>query len=180
MGGDVDRGLLSVLFNSASSSARISDCGRYRYWLARDWYIGDVTPDPLTWIMLNPSTADAAQDDATITRCMRRAAALGFNGIRVVNLFALRSTDPEELARAEDPVGPENDQAILEACHGQRMVIAGWGTGYAALGDRATKVRHMLRELNVPLFALGLTKDRQPRHPLYVSYSTNPIPIQEP
>lgn len=167
---------MPMILKTSSSAAKISECGRYRYWLARDWYIGDAQPDPLTWIMLNPSTADAQTDDPTITRCMRRAAMLGFNGIRVVNLFGLRATQPDQLRQAQDPVGPDNDRILLAACYGQRMVIAGWGADHADIGDRAATVRRLLASIKVPVFALGLTKEGYPRHPLYMPYAAQPFP----
>ena len=44
-----------------------------RYLLTRRW---DDRP-LMAWVMLNPSTADARTDDATITRCVRRARDIG-------------------------------------------------------------------------------------------------------
>ena len=84
------------------SGASFSPCGTYRYTLWRRW---SFVP-PATFVLLNPSTADATRNDPTVERCERRARELGCGGIRVANLFALRSTDPAryraswELSRA--------------------------------------------------------------------------------
>lgn len=43
----------------------MSEDGRYRYRLWRQWDRGPV----MAWIMLNPSTADAHTDDPTTRRC---------------------------------------------------------------------------------------------------------------
>src|SRR5690349_21188818 len=86
--------------------------GAYRYRLDRWW---DRALPPLIYIMLNPSTADAERDDATIRVCMGRAKNEGCGGIVVVNLFAYRATKPEDMKRAADPVGPNNDWYILSA-----------------------------------------------------------------
>ena len=52
--------LFQVAFPPAGT-AELSACGKYRYTLTRHW---DVQPGPMaTFIMLNPSTADAAADD---------------------------------------------------------------------------------------------------------------------
>ena len=99
---------MSSLFPE-SSGATFSPCRRYRYTLWRQW---DERP-PATFIMLNPSTADETANDPTVERCQRRAQAMGYGGVRVANIFALRSTDPRALYTAEDPVGPENDHALL-------------------------------------------------------------------
>ena len=86
----------------AASRAWYSPCGVYRYRLERVWAPGAL----LACIMLNPSTATEERNDPTIERCERRARALGFGGLSVVNLFAFRATYPADLRRAADPVGP--------------------------------------------------------------------------
>jgi Protein of unknown function (DUF1643) len=48
-------------------NAVISACGRYRYLLTRQVASGGRRT---TFIMLNPSTADASNDDPTIRRCI--------------------------------------------------------------------------------------------------------------
>lgn len=136
--------------------------GRYRYLLWRRW----AEADSLLFIMLNPSTADAAQDDPTIRRCIGFARRWGFGGVEVVNLFAWRATLPRELAKARDPVGPHNDRAISLAVARSRAVIAAWGV-HGALGDRDAQVAPLLAATR--LRCLGLTRDGAPRHPLYVA-----------
>ena len=86
------------------------------------------------FLMLNPSTADAIDNDPTVERCLRRALKMGFGGLMVCNTFAYRSTDPEKLYEVEDPVGPENDQIILARARSAGMVICGWGTHGALHG----------------------------------------------
>src|SRR6185437_4878200 len=84
-------------------SASISECGRYRYWLRRSWGHGG-NGKTVSFIMLNPSMADAEQDDPTLRRCMGFAQGWGFSTLSVHNLFALRATDTKELLTANDPV----------------------------------------------------------------------------
>ena len=63
--------------------------------------------DPrIVWIMLNPSSATAAEVDPTINRILRFSKRWGHGAAEVVNLFALRATDPNVLKRHFDPVGP--------------------------------------------------------------------------
>ena len=79
-------------------SAVISECKRYRYVLTREARYGSIPCSRLMWLMLNPSTADARADDATIRRCRGFSQALGYGGAFMVgNLFALRATDPRAL-----------------------------------------------------------------------------------
>lgn len=150
------------------SGARISECGLYRYRLWRDW---DTHRDSLLWIMLNPSTADAAQDDPTIRRCVGFAKQWGFGRIEVVNLFALRSPSPKALKGHRDPVGPRNDVIIHHACttHNSDGIIAAWGSHGDILG-RASDVKREIMQFK-PM-CLGVTVGGHPRHPLYVKADT--------
>ncbi len=154
----------------ASSVAVYSDCERYRYQLTRTW---QNDGRKALFIMLNPSTATEIQNDPTVERCERRARTLGFGAFRVTNIFAWRDTDPRNMKQAKDPVGPENDNAILEACHWTDQIICGWGTHGAHL-NRSAAVKILLLSTELPIFHLGLTKYGQPKHPLYIAYSQQP------
>jgi len=142
-------------------SAVISDCSRFRYRLGRRWGAGK----PLVFVMLNPSVADSEVDDATIRRCMTFALAHGFEAIDVVNLFAYRATDPQDLRRARYPVGPENDEHIAAAAHGAGVVCVAWGSKVAGL-ERPQIVLPMLRSLGVEPQCLRITRSGHPQHPL--------------
>ena len=85
-------------------AAVISKCGAYRYSLTRKWSDAPL----LSFVMLNPSTADAKEDDPTIRRCIGFARREGAGGLIVANLYALRSSSPEALWAARDPIGPQN------------------------------------------------------------------------
>jgi hypothetical protein len=150
------------------SSASLDRTRRYRYRLRREW---QPSPRRVTFIMLNPSTADARVLDPTIRRCIGFAKAWGFGGIDVVNLFAWRSTRPEALWRVDDPVGPRNHAAIASAMRESSLVVAAWGN--AGRGrEQAVRVCRLAGRLRAPLYCLGTTLSGQPRHPLYVSAVT--------
>lgn len=136
----------------------------YRYVLTRTW---DISLPVAKWIMLNPSTADAMKDDPTIRRCAGFARREGCGGIAVVNLFALRATDPAALRQADDPAGPANDPFIAIHAGPGDLVIAAWGAG-GTLNGRAAEVGQRLTAAGVRLKCLGVTAAGQPRHPLYV------------
>ncbi|KPP80921.1 MAG: hypothetical protein HLUCCO07_12015 [Rhodobacteraceae bacterium HLUCCO07] len=154
----------------APSTAVYSDCERYRYMLTREWEPGGQRA---LFIMLNPSTATEVQNDPTVERCERRARALGFGAFRVTNIFAWRDTDPRKMRAAPDPVGPENDAAIVESCGWADRIVAAWGTHGAHMG-RGAAVEALLRGTGAPVFHLGLSKDGHPRHPLYIAYARQP------
>ncbi len=156
-----------------SGDAKISACGLYRYRLSRTW---DENADPVVFVMLNPSTADASEDDPTIRRCVGFARAWGAGGVVVVNLFAWRATDPRGLFFTDDPVGLANDVEIADACMGRR-VIAAWGATLPKLKERPARVLNILRRVAASVECLRRTKDGHPGHPLYVPASAVPVPF---
>ena len=160
----------SHLKGDAESTAEYSDCECYRY--TRVW---DSTGRKAAFIMLNPSTATEVQNDPTVERCERRARALGFGAFQVTNIFAWRDTDPRAMRAAGDPVGPDNDSAILATLDWADTVICAWGTHGAHL-DRGPTVERMLRATDRDLFTLGTTLAGHPKHPLYIGYRQQPIP----
>jgi hypothetical protein len=161
------------LFHQATSSAVISPDGVYRYQLRRQW------GDDLTcgFVMLNPSTADADVDDPTIRRCLGFARGWGYDALIVVNLFALRATDPKRLKTHPDPIG-DNDRHIAAAVREMDMVICAWGA-HPLAAKRATKVETILRRYRAcpEICCLGKTRDGAPRHPLYVKGDVHPVPF---
>ncbi len=144
-------------------SATISPCGLYRYRLERTW--GDAPP--LTFVMLNPSTADADIDDPTIRRCMSFARRGGFGGIVVVNLFGLRATDPKALIRADNPYGSGNFDALGTVLESRGDIVCAWGAHGQAVNTAKTFLLRA-KGYRATLKCLGKTRDGSPRHPLYV------------
>lgn len=159
------------LKDDAASVAIYSDCENYRYALTRIW---QPKGRKVLFVMLNPSTATEVQNDPTVERCERRARALGFGAFRVCNIFAWRATDPKNMRAQTDPVGPENDTAILAGCDWADEVVCAWGTHGEHLG-RGAKVEHLMRATNLPLSHLGLSKAGHPKHPLYIAYAVQPM-----
>ena len=163
-------------------SAVISDCGSYRYLLERDLGGGQRC----TFIMLNPSTADAETDDPTIRRCKGYARGWGYGRLAVVNLFAWRATDPKMLWDAADwggmdIIGERNDAYTEEVCTGSALVVCAWGNGGNARGSerissrgRRNSVVNRLRDLSVDLSVLRLSKTGEPCHPLYLPAHLEP------
>jgi len=139
-------------FISATADIR----GEYRYTLTRVW---DPALPLITFVLLDPSTADAVQLDPTLRRCVGFAKREGHGGMVILNLYAFRTKDPKVMMTATDPVGPDNDR-VLAGVTG--TVVAGWGTN--ADSARVTRALALLPRLH----ALGVTKYGHPRHPLYV------------
>lgn len=159
---------LDMFATETKSSAVISECGAYRYRLERQW---DGDKPKVAFLMLNPSTADAIQDDPTIRRCIGFAKSWGFGGVIVGNLFALRSTDPKALYNHPDPIGPDNDQHILAIAKSSRKIVCAWGA-HGSLHNRGREVAERLEFFD--LVPLKVTADGQPGHPLYLAADIQP------
>lgn len=147
--------------------AVIDASGQYRYSLLREW---DSNAHRVTFIMLNPSTADATIDDRTINRCINFASTWGYGSIEVVNLFGYRAKDSDEIKKSLNPIGKDNDKYILEAVNRSSIVVLAWGDHGTYL-SRDLAVLRLLSAVK-DIYCLGITSKGNPRHPLFVSSLT--------
>lgn len=150
----------------------------YRYRLSRTW---DPTLPPVTWIMLNPSTADESVDDRTISRVIGFSRRWGHGSAVVVNLFAFRTTSPRGLTLTDDPVGPSNDEHLAETLTRSPTTLVAWGN-HGGLANpttgmpRSEEMWRLLDDLETEVLGLGFTAGGQPAHPLYLPGNTRPTP----
>ncbi len=147
---------------------------KYRYLFERRW-AQPTRPDRdmIVWVLLNPGTGDTdGKHRPTLDRCIKWSKQWGYSGLTIVNLFALRSTDPKVLKTARDPIGPKNGTTIRRAARQASRIVVAWGDKGSLLG-RGKKVAAMLSKP----YCLGVTKHGEPRHPLYVPTSTEPRPF---
>lgn len=152
-----------------------SPCDKYRYRLRQIWGDGPLQ----CYLMLNPSTADLNANDPTVERVERRARASGFAGLEVINLFAYRATDPQDMLAQQEPVGPDNDQHIIEAAKSCGQLVLGWGN-HGQHMNRGRNVIEMLLQHDIQLFCLKVNNDGYPAHPLYIGYEATPKPYFPP
>lgn len=152
-------------------SAIISPCGTYRYRLERDGPGEGAT----AIIMVNPSTADAVEDDATIRKLKGFGRQYGWGKLIVGNLFAYRSKDVRELATATDPIGSDNGYRLAEIFLDTQRVIFAWGPQ----GKLPRRLRTHWRDVyslalkmhSDPMSIGAPAKDGHPCHPLMLPYS---------
>lgn len=141
------------------------DC--YRYELRRVW---DATKHLLVVCMLNPSTADHLKNDPTVLTLIHFAKLWGYGGLLIVNLFALRTSNPAELRLREDRIGRDNGDWLAAACalaaaQDRRLLVA-WGNG-GDLDDRAEWFcSRATRVYRLELICLGTTNTWKPKHPM--------------
>jgi hypothetical protein len=155
-----------------SSSAVFSTDGLYRFELRRVWGPGQL----VAWIMLNPSTATADADDATIRKITKYSKKWGFGGLIVGNLYAWRSRDPKQLLKVDAPIGFENDQHLKRIADEASLIVCAWGINAEAA--RATWVIGLLRLTGKPLHCIGRNEDSSPCHPLFKPGHLKPMPLE--
>lgn len=166
-----------------NSGAHFSPCRKWRYLLWRQW---DASKPWANFLLMNPSTADEVDNDPTVERQQLRAGKwqdmrfMSIGGVLVTNVFAWRETDstllPGLIAQGKDIIGPENDRVILAAAKMAKIVVCGWGKPGHALLNRGARVIDLLTKNSINPYALAANKNGSPKHPLYVGYSTLPIP----
>jgi hypothetical protein len=154
------------LFDMATSGAKFSQCGTYRYILYRIW---DKSKPFIMFIGLNPSTATAEMDDPTIRRVKRFANDWGYGGVYMCNLFAVISPYPETIVTCSDPIA-DNDLHLQVAASKCKDVLFAWGS-FTEAEARAKEVIKMFPNA----FCLGKNKDGSPKHPLYIKANTKPF-----
>lgn len=158
-------------------SAVISDCETYRYRLERG------AGRTLSVIMVNPSTANAIQDDPTIRKVLGFAERLFCERVIVGNKFAFRATDVNELRAAKDPVGPDNDRHVEQILRDGDLHVAAWGSLSKlpeALRTRWKEIVRIADRVGCRLHCIGLNADRHPKHPLMTAYGTIMTPWDVP
>ena len=154
--------------------ATLSRDAKYRYNLWRVWKPGEGI---VSWVMVNPSTADAQTDDFTTLKCVRFAKMWGFGGIQILNLFPYRAVDPKVLRQVgrEVAVGdPFLAEAHIVAGVGfSNLTVAAWGKHGQLWGRDKEVLAELLKHTDV--HALQLTIDGTPYHPMNVKGSAYPF-----
>jgi hypothetical protein len=132
--------------------------------------------------MLNPSTADEEKNDPTISRICRLAENGGFSRLLVLNLFAIRATNPTDIWFHKDPIGVENwrtwDEVLQRLLPGEDSISVAWGRApssrskllqfFPALIEASNRLQQWPSLLTTWVRNL----DGSPRHPLYINKNT--------
>lgn len=159
-------------------SAIISACGLFRYRLERQIQDAGIV---VALLGVNPSTADATVDDATIRKDIGFGMRNGWRRIIKGNPFAFRATDVRALGNAVDPIGPENNAHLRQILADADLIVPCWGSRRKLprlLRYRLIQVARMVAECGKPVRIFGLTKGADPLHPLMLGYSTQLVEWQ--
>lgn len=165
---------IQQFLESSEQSVEIGDW-RYRYALRHGNPLC-YAQRPVVFCMLNPSTATAGADDPTIHRLKGFARRWKCDSLNVVNLYAIRSTNPKWVKGYDDPVGALNDEVIAAVARWSRHIVVAWGTHAGAL--RAAHVTKLMVSSGASLVCLGQNNDGSPKHPLYLASTTSLLPYQ--
>jgi hypothetical protein len=148
------------------------EAGMYR------WRLDRIISDSGIVVALpgvNPSTAGAEANDATIRKDIGFARIHGWKRIIKVNKCAYRAKEVRDLAKAIDPIGPENDRWLREAFDEADLIVPCWGPLAKLpkyLRRRWLEVYRLMERSGKPIMSLGICNDGQPRHTLMLPYET--------
>ena len=154
-------------------AAVISACGTYRYRLDRE--IDMLGGQVYAFFGVNPSTADAIIDDATVRKWRGFVSRWGGSRFIVGNIFAYRATDVRCLASAPDPIGPDNFAHMMKIGFEADIIVPCWGDRGKLpkpLRHKCDWARDVLEGFGKPVKAFGLSKGGDPLHPLMLGYDT--------
>ena len=165
----------------AGDGAHFSRDKHYRYHLWRTWDAGN--PKRVVFIGLNPSTANASHNDATVRRCV--AFASGWTGrwrvggFSLVNLYAFCTHDPAQLCKTTNPQGSANGAWLRKICFQQQasFLLAMWGN-HGSLHDRSERFLRQCQTRQKAVHCLRINAGGQPAHPLYLPANLSPIRFQ--
>lgn len=162
---------MTKTIRNGSRVVTLSDDELFRYFLA-EFFVPSPTR-MLVFLMLNPSKADHMIPDPTSAKIFKWAKDWGYDSGGILNLFALRSTDPNVLYSGNNVIGPENDSFISYVTAVAARVVCGWGK-HGKLMNRDRDVLALLRRQGVTPYAMHVNKDGTPKHPLYIANVTVP------
>lgn len=152
--------------NRTAAGACFSADRRERFSLWRRW-----SDHPLLgFVLMNPSIADEDRLDPTLKRCAGWAQRLGYGGMEIVNVFPLVSTDPRGLADHDHAPSRQQNASHIRDLATRTTLIVGFGDLLSSSWLRALALP-ALSEIadalgGVPVYALAVTENGSPRHPL--------------
>ena len=156
-----------------------SKCRSYRWILKRESLSGKKS---IVFVGLNPSKANAYNNDKTLTRIINFCSLWDYKNIYIINLFGLISNSPIQLSRSNDPIGEYNDFITLKSLQYWKEdsncdLWLGWGDNGQLRGRDRDVIKLIKKFSNMKskenncsnrVLCLGLSKKRNPRHPLYM------------
>lgn len=141
-----------------------------RYFLSREF---KKEGRNISFLMLNPSTADAGKLDPTVTRCMEYGKNWGFDRVCIVNIYPIIGSDPMILIKKKGD--RELNRLFIEySLKFSEKIICAWGS-HREVNFEKENLSDILFNNNKKLYSLGYNYDGNPKHPLYLKSNLEPI-----
>ena len=135
----------------------------YRYKLSRIW---EPTKDKILFIMINPSSANANEDDKTIKLLLEITKKWeNYGGFYVGNLYPHISPKPADLRTLTYPedIRIKNEISIQEMASECSLIIYAWGT--KGPDERQGEPEWLRKIMNRDVHCLGISVKGVPKHP---------------
>jgi len=171
------------MFIEEAGETWLSTCERYRYIVKKPLPVklgkASAPRKVVGFCALNPSDGTATDKDPTLGRMYEFTAREGGTITMVGNLFNWRSSEPTDLVRVSDPVGPDADAALERLAVESDLLLVAWGSKFRydrrppPIGGRDARVLEILLSHKEEVYCLGRTMvTPQPCHPLYLRGDT--------
>lgn len=152
-----------MIHNFMDSSAEFSDDKTERFVLTRIW--GKELPFAMC-VGLNPSTANESKNDNTISLLINVLSALGFGGLRMVNVFSKVTSKPDELKVISYGSAVLNKMWITATAYGCQEIIFCWGNFKEVTQDHILDMIELFPDAK----CFGRNKNGSPWHPRKFCY----------
>lgn len=154
------------LFGNVTKGACFDESRKNRYYLFRIW---DKSKPMVSFIGLNPSTANEHTNDNTITKVMKIAAHNGYGGVYMLNLYPCVTPHPHEIVN--DIKSTRINSLFMEE-YSKNNVVFAWGNF-----KQAQEIsRGVVDWFQTPL-CIAQNKNGSPKHPLYCKDNSKLIPF---
>lgn len=172
------KGKTRTALKGVVATADVSDCGRWRRSLTREWTAPGALPRTILWVGMNPSTADALVDDPTCTREQGFCRRWGYTRYLKGNVMDWRATFPSDVPKDHAMAStPQNLEALARMANEAECIVAAWGKLPPTLAPLAKQTAAFLATFGKPMLCMGTNGDGSPKHPLYLRGDTAPRPF---
>jgi hypothetical protein len=168
----------TALPSGVRGADKVSECGKFRQMLSRDWTPKGNTPRSILWLGMNPSTALADVSDSTVTREYLYSRDWGYTRYLKGNVLDYRATKPKDIPHnLNEARSEENLRLILEMAAESEMVLMGYGKLHKRYSGIVEETVSALRATGLPIMCLAKNLDGSAKHPLYLRKDLLPIPF---
>lgn len=158
--------VLTDLFGNQVKQAHFSVNRKHRHWLYREW---DRTKPVVTFIGLNPSTANESTDDPTIRKVTKIAANNGYGRFYMLNLYTCVTAHPQYIV---DYPSIEEILLVWRSSFEFTSVVFCWGNFKQAQARAPIVIQKFPSAL-----CIDRNKNGSPKHPLYCKDNSKLIPF---